>query len=129
MVGKCTNSMFCNHANEVPAQCPCKDDCYCRVEGTCRDKTVDNRGHQNVKVDKTVMANNTNTIIQYAREVTAERLYGDLDYYIGKTTQRNKVIDMLCAAIEVQEKELQELRNQQSRLVEKVLGLADKPSV
>ena len=28
--------MYCNHANEMPAVCPCDDDCYCRVHGSCR---------------------------------------------------------------------------------------------
>lgn len=33
---KCTSAMYCSHANESPAQCPCDADCYCRVEGNCR---------------------------------------------------------------------------------------------
>lgn len=32
------SAMYCEHANEVPQSCPCDADCYCRVEGTCRDR-------------------------------------------------------------------------------------------
>jgi hypothetical protein len=31
-----SGAMFCEHANEVPQRCPCRADCYCRVEGSCR---------------------------------------------------------------------------------------------
>tara|TARA_Y100000034_G_C6857325_1_gene389794 strand:- start:516 stop:800 length:285 start_codon:yes stop_codon:yes gene_type:complete len=27
--------LYCNHANESPATCPCSNDCYCKVEGNC----------------------------------------------------------------------------------------------
>lgn len=30
------SSFLCNHANEVPCVCPCKPDCYCRREGSCK---------------------------------------------------------------------------------------------
>jgi hypothetical protein len=33
---KSKSAMFCQHANENPAQCHCESDCYCRVNGTCR---------------------------------------------------------------------------------------------
>jgi len=30
--------LFCEHANEVPGQCPCVENCYCRQDGnTCSD--------------------------------------------------------------------------------------------
>lgn len=41
--------MFCNHANECPAECQCKEDCYCRVHGSCsgRFRTAEDvRRHQ-----------------------------------------------------------------------------------
>lgn len=28
--------MLCTHANEVPHICPCADNCYCRVDGSCK---------------------------------------------------------------------------------------------
>ena len=31
-----SNSMLCDHANEVPAVCKCKSDCYCKTH-TCRE--------------------------------------------------------------------------------------------
>lgn len=31
------STLFCEHANEVPALCPCDVDCYCR-SNTCRDR-------------------------------------------------------------------------------------------
>jgi hypothetical protein len=27
--------IYCEHANESPAACPCPADCYCRVHGNC----------------------------------------------------------------------------------------------
>lgn len=24
------SAIYCDHANEMPAQCPCPDDCYCK---------------------------------------------------------------------------------------------------
>lgn len=30
-----TSSMFCDHANEVPAECTCASNCYCKAEGSC----------------------------------------------------------------------------------------------
>lgn len=32
------DSMFCGHANEVPHECTCSPNCYCRVEGSCKNK-------------------------------------------------------------------------------------------
>lgn len=32
------NSIYCNHANEMPVQCPCDSDCYCRKHGNCGSK-------------------------------------------------------------------------------------------
>lgn len=34
-----TDAMFCLHANEVPAQCPCDEDCYCKKH-TCKRRRV-----------------------------------------------------------------------------------------
>ncbi len=31
------SAIYCNHANEMPAECPCDDDCYCK-EHSCRGK-------------------------------------------------------------------------------------------
>ncbi len=36
VVRRYTSAMFCEHANEVPMGCPCRPDCYCRHEGSCR---------------------------------------------------------------------------------------------
>jgi len=30
-----TSAVCCNHANEVPAQCVCATNCYCKAEGSC----------------------------------------------------------------------------------------------
>lgn len=32
------NPIFCEHANEVPARCPCEEGCYCKTH-TCAKKT------------------------------------------------------------------------------------------
>jgi len=32
------NSIFCNHANEMPIECPCDIDCYCYVHGGCGNR-------------------------------------------------------------------------------------------
>lgn len=31
--------MLCSHANEVPRNCPCPNWCFCRVAGSCTNKT------------------------------------------------------------------------------------------
>lgn len=36
------NAMLCTHANEVPTICPCPPTCYCRVEGSCKDRAAKN---------------------------------------------------------------------------------------
>ncbi len=33
------NPIFCEHANEVPAQCPCESGCYCKTH-TCAPRLV-----------------------------------------------------------------------------------------
>lgn len=42
------SAMFCDHANEVPAKCPCDSDCFCKTR-TCKIKytlkTDSNRSH------------------------------------------------------------------------------------
>lgn len=30
------SAIYCGHANEMPSVCRCDEDCYCRVEGSCR---------------------------------------------------------------------------------------------
>jgi len=30
------SAFLCEHANEVPAVCPCGPECYCRIKGSCR---------------------------------------------------------------------------------------------
>lgn len=40
------NAMFCEHANEVPAQCPCRTnfvECYCMTH-TCKDRNENGKG-------------------------------------------------------------------------------------
>jgi hypothetical protein len=34
------SSMYCNHANEMPAVCPCEPECYCRVHGNCQYRSA-----------------------------------------------------------------------------------------
>lgn len=31
------SAIYCNHANEMPATCPCDDDCYCK-EHSCKSR-------------------------------------------------------------------------------------------
>lgn len=31
------SAIMCNHANEMPVECPCDDDCYCK-EHSCRNR-------------------------------------------------------------------------------------------
>lgn len=33
------SAMMCTHANEVPMNCPCDDDCYCKTH-TCKNKSL-----------------------------------------------------------------------------------------
>jgi len=32
-----TSAIYCEHANEMPAQCPCPDDCYCKAH-SCKGR-------------------------------------------------------------------------------------------
>jgi hypothetical protein len=34
------SSIHCEHANEMPAQCPCPEKCYCRVHGNCGNRDL-----------------------------------------------------------------------------------------
>lgn len=34
------SAMFCEHANEVPLACPCKDDCYCKTHTCFKEKKM-----------------------------------------------------------------------------------------
>ncbi len=34
---KCTSAICCEHANEMPYQCPCDDDCYCK-QHSCKER-------------------------------------------------------------------------------------------
>lgn len=43
------DSMLCNHANEVPVDCPCGPNCYCRTQGSCRSPA-----NPNVRVFKII---------------------------------------------------------------------------
>jgi hypothetical protein len=36
--------IYCGHANESPATCPCPAGCYCRVRGSCKAKKPGERG-------------------------------------------------------------------------------------
>ncbi len=37
-----SDALLCNHANEVPVECICGSNCYCRTQGSCRVKQVKN---------------------------------------------------------------------------------------
>lgn len=73
-------------------------------------------------------------LVSLARGVAAERLYGDLDYYISQTSRRSKIIDQLCNFIDSvdiewqkkileKDKEIAELKAQQGKFVERVLSI------
>ncbi len=36
---KSKSPIYCEHANEMPATCPCSDDCYCK-EHSCKPRKI-----------------------------------------------------------------------------------------
>ena len=55
-------------------------------------------------------------VIDFANELVNTRLYGDMDYYIAKTTERNRAISLLIAHIKSQDAEIMQLKADQRRL-------------
>ena len=79
------------------------------------------------------MSAGRNALISLARSAVAERLYGDLEYYMEKTTDRCVLITKLCSFIEENEREwtakvaakdveIAALKEQNNRLVDRIIN-------
>jgi len=74
---RCKTPIFCSHANEMPAICPCDDDCYCK-EHSCKPQAR-KRGR---------VVNNERNVENYGQGfidgVAGRCLYGNGKQYPGE---------------------------------------------
>jgi hypothetical protein len=85
------NSMFCEHANEVPGKCKCDNDCYCK-DHTCKNKNGHIKNTWNSKEHSVLLyllssivatPDKSNTLLEVIREThnntASEKLLGFLE--------------------------------------------------
>lgn len=61
-------------------------------------------------------------VIGLARDVIDEPLYGDLDYYIEKCKERDRVMEMLIDHIAEQDRTIAKLKEQNEKMIAKIVG-------
>jgi hypothetical protein len=61
-------------------------------------------------------------LIKLARSIVDEELWGDIDYYMGKCTERDRVIESLIECIGEQNRKIADLQAKNDRMLSKIVG-------